>query len=254
MHISFAAVAASTVAVAMSANISFAQPIPYGNFNATHYMFTNVTENSTSPGHVGQVLFGVPTVTDDSMAFNPLNFSSQSTAGPGGFASDSVDGLLQFGIMANAGSFISQFNFNERGDYTLNGLPTALAQATVGCSLNIRVTQVNGIFITPIGFNSSLIFSPSGGIYNFPPSASAAPWTGSGLFDIDAFLFSRNIQGHATKIEISLDNVLTTFASNGSTARIVKKQAEGVTIDVTPAPGAAALLGLGGLLAARRRR
>jgi hypothetical protein len=242
------------IAVAACAGSSLAQPILYGNFNATHYIFQGVTENSTSPGHVGQTLFGAPTITDDSMAFNPLNFASQSTAGPGGFASDTVDGLLQFNICANQGSFVSMFNFNERGDYTLNGLPTAFASASVGCSVNIRVTQVNGVAISPVGFNSGLLFSPSSGNFVFPPTASASPWTGTGMFDIDGFLASLAVTGHATKVEISLDNVLNTIASNGATARIVKKQAEGVTINVLPAPGAAALLGLGGLVASRRRR
>ncbi len=247
-------IAIAVVMVAACAGTSLAQPIFYGNFAATNYVFQNVTENSTSPGHVGQTLFGAPTVIDNSIKFNPLNFASQSTAGNPGFASDTVDGLLQFNIQANPGSYISIFNFNERGDYTLNGLPTAFAQATVGCTVNVLVTQIDGSAITPVGFNSSLIFSPSAGVYNFPPTATAAPWTGTGSFNVEAFLASQNILGRATRVEISLDNVLTTIASNGATARIVKKQAEGVTIDVLPAPGAAALLGLGGLMAARRRR
>ncbi|HMN39562.1 MAG TPA: hypothetical protein PKE29_01870 [Phycisphaerales bacterium] len=246
-------IAVAVVTVAACAGLSHAT-VNYGDFNATHYVFQGVTENSTSPGHVGQVLFGAPTVSDDSLKFSPLNFASQSTAAPGGFATDTVDGLLQFNICANQGSFIGQFNFNERGDYTLNGLPTAFANATVGCAVNILVSEVNGVAISPVGFNGSLAFS-NGGNYVFPVNAgTAVTWTGTGSFNVDAFLASLSIPGHATKVEISIDNVLTTLASDGSTARIVKKQAEGVTIDVIPAPGAGTLLGLGGLLAARRRR
>jgi MYXO-CTERM domain-containing protein len=224
--------------------------INYGDFNANNYIYRQVTESSiTDP----VPLFNAPTVSGDTLKFNPT-FGSISSAGNPGFAQDTTDGQLNFGIDAKPGAFISQFSFNEAGDYSLVGLPTAFAQATVSCPVNVRVTEVNGVALgASILGQFSLTFT-GGGIYIFPPTNTGGLWSGSGSFDVAAFLAANGIQGVATKVEIAIDNKLTTLASNGATAQINKKLIDGVTIQVTPAPASLALLGLGGLVAARRRR
>lgn len=227
----------------------------YGNYTSPNYQFLGVQESSgTDPGP----LFGAPIASgavlpSNALTFSPTNFVSSATAGPGGFASDITDGQLNFTINALPGSFINQFIFAERGDYTLAGLPSASATATVGCLINVRVTEVNGSAIVPQAGQFNLLFT-NAGVFTFPPPVAAGSWSGIGAFDVDAFLASRGIMGMATRVEISLDNTLTTTAANGASATIEKKQIEGLSVTVIPAPGAAALLGLGGLLAARRRR
>ena len=64
------------------------------------------------------------------------------------------------------------------------------------------------------------------------------------------------IVGNAwTWIHLELTNTLTA-QSNAGTSSFVEKKVAGAGIQMTliPAPGAASLLGLGALLAARRRR
>lgn len=243
---------AGLAVIAVASSSALAQ-VNHGNFTSPNYMFLNVTESSgTDP----VPLFGAPVNTAGLLASNALTFSPsnfQSAASSGTFATDTTDGQLNFTVMALPGSFITDFIFNERGDYTLNGLPSAFAQATVGCSINIRVVEVNGAAITPVASQFNLVFN-NGGIYTFPPVATAAGWTGSGAFSVSGFLASLGITGNATKIEVALDNTLTTTVGGGASALIRKKQAEGVIIDIIPAPSSAALLGLGGLVAARRRR
>jgi hypothetical protein len=233
----------------LSASSAFAG-INYGDFNANNYIYRQVTESSlTDP----VPLFNAPSVSGDTLKFNPT-FGSLSSAGNPGFAQDTTDGQLNFGIDAKPGSFISQFTFSEAGDYTLTGLPTAFAQATVSCPVNIRITEVNGLALSSALTSQFSLAFTGGGIYTFPPTVTGGLWSGTGTFDVSAFLAANNVQGVATKVEIAIDNILTTLASDGAMAKINKKLVDGVTIQVVPAPGSLALLGLGGLLAVRRRR
>lgn len=94
-------------------------------------------------------------------------------------------------------------------------------------------------------------------------SGAAVSYFGAGGF-VDVYHFNYTVSSTATRqIHFELMNVQAqTFASlalaNGvwGPANPVNAQSGGVGIDVnvTPAPGAAALLGLGGFVAARRRR
>lgn len=243
---------AGLAVMAVASSSAWAQ-VNYGNFTSPNYVFQNVTESSgTDP----VPLFGAPVNSGGLLASNALTFSPsnfQSAASSATFATDTTDGQLNFTVRALPGSTITDFIFSERGDYTLSGLPTAFAQATVGCSINIRVVEVNGTAILPVASQFNLAFN-GGGIYTFPPSATAAGWNGTGAFNVSAFLASMGINGQATKIEVALDNTLTTTVGGGASALIRKKQAEGVIINIIPAPSSAALIGLGGLIAARRRR
>ncbi len=240
----------ATLAIVGVASSSALAGINYGDFNSTRYVYRQVTESSlTDP----VPLFNAPSVSGDTLKFNPT-FQSSASAGPGNFAVDQTDGQLNFGIDAKPGQFISQFSFTEAGDYSLIGLTGATAQATVACPVNVRITEVNGVALGATLLGQFNLTFTSGGIFNFPPTVSGGLWNGTGSFDVAAFLVANGIVGNATKVEIAIDNKLTTLAANGAQATINKKLIDGVTINVLPAPGSLALLGLAGLAAGRRRR
>jgi hypothetical protein len=75
---------------------SLSAPINYGNFMGNTVMYTQVTEDTNSPGD-SPPLFGAPTVSGNSLDFNPVGFDANSTGGSG---PDITDGQLLFGIMA----------------------------------------------------------------------------------------------------------------------------------------------------------
>lgn len=252
-------------ALALCSGLAAAAPalaqFNHGDIMATNYWFRQVTESSntdaadTAFANAG-TMFGAPAVSSNSILFTTPNFFAQATAGPGNFASDSTDGRLKFQIEAKPGSFVSSFSFAERGDFSFAGIAAYIGNLSVACDIQVRVLAINGAAITPVGDTFSLAFS-SGGVFNAPPVNQSGNWTGSGGINIDALLLMNQLDPRATLVEITLDNKLfaqTLGDTGGGTSRIVKKQGEGIVIDVVPAPGAAALLGLAGLIAGRRRR
>jgi hypothetical protein len=55
-------------------------------------------------------------------------------------------------------------------------------------------------------------------------------------------------------VRVVIDNQLVAVSEAGTVAFIKKKEIGGVAITVVPSPASLALVGLGGLVAARRRR
>ena len=233
----------------------------HGDIMANDYWFRQVTESSNTDAtdqafaNAGN-MFGAPSVTNNSILFSTPNFYAQATAGPSAFASDSTDGRLKFLIEAKPNAIVSSFSFAERGDYSFAGIASYLGNLTVSCDVQVRVLAINGVGIAPVGDTFSLSFT-SGGVFAAPPANQSGNWNGSGGINIDALLALNGHAPRATLVEITLDNKLfaqTLGQTGGGTSRIVKKQGEGIVINVIPAPGAAMLLGLGGLVAVRRRR
>lgn len=255
MHRSITA-ALAVAALSVSAT---AAEINYGNFMTPNYNWLQVTEGSQTDA---VPLFGAPLTSGDTLYFNPTsNFGA--TASNGG--ADTTDGKLNFTLMSKPGQVISSFAFNERGDYSLLGNFNNFAFASVGCTVNFRVLEINNVALAqPFAFQQTLFFAPAptnppnvnGAWYlpGFLNLANVVPWTGTLSVNIDAILIQAGLSPSATKIDIALDNQLNVATSDGNTASIFKKQAEGIAITVIPAPGAATLLGLSGLAAARRRR
>lgn len=237
------------------AGSALAAVVPYPNAGGATVDFTGIVESTTRNGSAGPsdpgALFGAPTVVGDSLRFNPLNFQSSSANG----AFDITDGQLVFTVASRPGNFISDLNFSERGDYTLAGLGNAATNATVSAAIFIRIEEINGVSVNAINLNGNMVFTPSGGSFELPGEAGTAViWQGAAAFDIDAYLAGLGISGRATKATVTLDNTLVTFSQSGTISFIKKKQAEGVTVTVLPTPGTAVLLGLSGLIAARRKR
>jgi hypothetical protein len=212
--------------------------INYGSHMGTHVTYVNVTEDSGSDEPLP--LFGAPTVTGDSIDFNPTGFDA--TAGPTG-TSDVTDSNLVFMVVAKVGSRIDSMNFNEIGDVTLAGnvLPGSMGTAAaVFASGVLDIHEVDFQGINHISVPFSLTFSPSGGTFFLGTDGGGGPifntqWSGSATLPVQSILIANGYgpaQG-ATKISIDLDNTLVAVSQQGTTAAISKKDVGGVGIDVT---------------------
>src|SRR3712207_3970736 len=110
-----AILAGGLLALALVAQPSFAAQIDYGTHMGSHVTYVNVTEDSGADEPLP--LFGAPTVTGNSMDFNPVGFDAASTDGGSDFTSSD----LVFMINAKSGSRISSVTVSEAGDVTLGG-------------------------------------------------------------------------------------------------------------------------------------
>jgi hypothetical protein len=225
----------SFVVCLLATRPSSAAQINYGTHSGTHVTYVNVTEDSGADEPLP--LFGAPTVTGNSMDFNPIGFDA-ATSTTGG--SDTTDSNLVFMVTAKSGSRISAINFGEAGNTTLTGNakkkkdnPAASAVFTDGV-LDIHEVDFAGINHISVPF--SLAFSPSGGTYFLGPDGGGSPiyhtaWTGSATLDIDAILIANGFtiapgtvdpDSGATKISIDLDDTLSAFSEPGASATINK--------------------------------
>lgn len=204
------------LAVAGSANAF----VPWSNPNGSGSFF------NWSNGGSDNGLFGSPTLVGDNFVFFPSNFRAQSPNG-----SPIVSDRLQFELEAFVGSEFSNITIQEIGDYgNLGGGGGNLVQANMALfttDLNqFRVVQDNQTFTAPAGLG------------NWNLSASTA--------------LDGSVQKW-TKIRVVLNNNLIAISGANGVTFIEKKVTGGIIIRV-PTPGSLALLGIGGLVAVRRRR
>lgn len=125
---------------------------------------------------------------------------------------------------------------------SLNGLPPGIPwEALAGMSIFTRGTGIGTFDTEMLALNLSGGTMPPGVMIRESPTLQSLGHTtlapiGGGLFHIDSFF--------DVFTELSVDGGQSWTPSSSGPARL----------NITPAPGAAALLGLGGLVAARRRR
>src|SRR5688572_13579793 len=85
---------ATRIAIALVAIIvapaAHAAEFGHGSFGGTDYTFVNVTESSTEPG----AIYRAPTVSGNSLDFNPLGYTATASNG----AVDGTSGNLTLGI------------------------------------------------------------------------------------------------------------------------------------------------------------
>jgi hypothetical protein len=264
---------------------SFGAQINYGSHMGDHVTYVNVTEDSGDDEPLP--LFGAPTVTGDSIDFNPVGFDAASSDG----GSDITDSNLVFMVTAKSGSRLSNIVFSEAGDTTLAGNVTPGSMSTATAVFATGVLDIQEVDLTvgdghnPIGINHisvpfQLTFTPSGGTYFLGTDGGGGPvfhtaWSGTVTLDIDAILVANGYilppgpvdpEGGATKVSIDLDNTLVAVSQDGTSAVIAKKDFGGITIRTNvrtepggdpeiPEPTALVLVGLGllGLVSQRRR-
>jgi hypothetical protein len=289
----FSSRASLTLAVSLAACLilliigqsSIGAQINYGTHMGTHVTYVNVTEDSGDDNPLP--LFGAPTVTGNSIDFNPVGFDAASSDG----GSEITDSNLVFMVTSKSGSRIRSLTFSEAGDTTLAGnvpvgsMGTATAVFATGV-LDIQEVDVDGDNVfDPVGINHisvpfSMTFTPSGGTYFLGTDGGGgpvfhSPWSGSATLDVEGILIANGFmlppgpadpEAGATKISIDLDNTLVAVSQDGTSAVIAKKDFGGITIRTNvrtepggepeiPEPAAFVLAGLGlfGLAVNRRR-
>lgn len=223
----------------------------HGDFAGVTVMYRQVTEDSaTDPGP----LFGAPTVAGDSLDFNPTGFVSSSSAG----SIDSTIGVLDFTIEAMFANVISDIQFREAGDYTIFGAGDNGTSATVSAAVFINIVEVDGLSVTPINFNTNMVFTPSAGDYKLADDGAGFGVIWEGVLDIDVnqVLIDAGVSFNfgATEVKVILNNILATTSQAGSSSEIQKKDFQGLGVTAIPEPASLALLGMGAALIATRRR
>jgi len=241
----FVMLAASTAAQAA--------PINYGDFDGATVMYLDVTEDANSAGD-DPPLFGAPTISGDSLDFDPVGFSA-SAAGAAG--NDITDGNLQFDIVAKPGKYLTNVQFSEAGDTTLAGFGTDATFTSVTAMLFLDIEEVDGVPLnSPINVIASMVFTPSSGDYGLGTDGGGGPifssaWSGSVTVDLLQTLTDNNVPfvNGATKVSFNLDNTLTALSEAGTSALIAKKDLDGLTVTANvPEPSTVALAILGVLV------
>ncbi|MAT69284.1 MAG: hypothetical protein CMJ58_07130 [Planctomycetaceae bacterium] len=232
---------AGAVSSASAASISYPDLGPV----APGVTFVDIAESS---GTDAVPLYGAPSALGTGLAFSPTPaFASSSTGG----SADLTDGQLNYTMIAGTGSGgIPLITYNESGVYTLSGVGAG-TQASVGAVLRATVTEVNGTSVSPI----ALAIAQQSLIFSLPADVGSAAWSLGLSVDV-----ASELAGHgygsgdvATRIDVTIDNVLGTTSTVDSTASISKTN---LTVLTTPEP-ASILLGVfaaGGLALCRVRR
>lgn len=255
----FKSVSFATVAFGFLVAGAHASTINYGDFAGTTVTYEQVTETALSPGDTVP-LFGAPTISGDTLDFNPDNFVA-SASGAGG--TDQTDGKLDFGINAISGSYIPEITLSEAGDYTLGGFAND-AFASVTATIFVDVFEVDGAPIDTISGIFSMTFTPSDGDFQLSspidnPGGSpgiGGSWSGSVSANINQILIDNSVGyvNGATKVGVVVDNTLLALSQEGTTAEIRKKDFKGFSITVIPEPATSGMMVLisGGIFFTRR--
>ncbi len=219
----------------------------YGDFVGSTVTFEDVQDQNG--------LYGAPTVSGDSLDFSPNTFEADCSMDPGCPPNPTlVDDTLTITIQAHSGSFIDDILLQEAGDTTLVSFLDAFAATTVTATVFIDIFEINGLSVNNINAQAQMVFTNNGEFETTDEGTGTHIWTGSLLIDLDQVIADYGGNGQATRVQLNINNTLVAFAASGASARIEKKDIDGLAITVIPKPGTALLMGLGlaGLASVRR--
>lgn len=228
---------------------STAQAVLYGDFNGSTVDFLAVQDQNG--------LFGAPTVSGDSLDFSPNTFEAICPGAPSCPPDPAlVDDTLTITIQANSGSYIDDVLLTEAGDTVLSSFLNAFAATQVSATVFVDIFEIDGVSVNNINGNAQMVFTNGGQYTTTNGYLGTNVWTGTLLIDLDAIIAANQATGRATRVQLNLNNTLIAFAASGASARIEKKDIDGLAITIVPEPGTALLMGLGlaGLASVRRTR
>ncbi len=222
---------------------SRAASINYGNFTGTTTIYEGVTESSSTDP---VPLFGAPTISGDTLDFNPVGFSASSSNGT---TADITDGQLLFGAKAKPGLGLGSVVISERGDTSMAGFGTDATFTSVSLHGVLNISEVGGVGINtasiPIAFTS---IGPSGGTYGLATDFGGGPggtiaWNGSADIDLTpanplvaAIYAAQNLDVKlpVTKVSVNFDNTLIALSQAGTSSLIAKKDQLIITFHTPP--------------------
>ncbi len=228
---------ALTLALIATSTSAWASAVSYGDVAADDVTYVNIKENSgTDPEDLP--LYGDPSAAGNSLVFSPSNYVASAEPSEGEFDTDNTSATLTMQVVSNSDLPLASINIMEFGDTFLAGLGEAQALTAVAGGLFVSYDDGNGLQTLPVGELSDVSFS-------LPDDSGLSEWTAS----VEINLAELNV----TEVFVSFDNLVTAIAEEGATAFIEKKVFK-ITTTVVPEPASVALIGLGALLIAGRRR
>jgi hypothetical protein len=182
-------------------------------------------------------LFGQPTVSGDTLYFTPTDFKAQSANGSGYTV---ASGTVNIVVTAHSGQSFGNVSLAERGDYLL-----------LGSGSSVDVTGQVRAFDTSMPLNDlTASVTPTS-----PLTMTGTPaqnWNANASLNVASW-------SSATKLNITLENLLLASTSSPNSLAFVEKKFAGLTI-TTAVPEAQtssmllAGLGLTAFIVARRRK
>lgn len=237
--------ALAAVVICAAGAAANASILPHGNFTAADLNYLGVTESSgTDP----VPLFDTPHVVTNSLDFDPKGFVSYASNG----TADVTDGQLNFDIVAHAGKAITGVNISEGGDYSLVGVGTTTSVSASVIAF-VKITEINYV---PLAANQIISIPASSASFtdSLPGPMTSVPWSlGLGV-NVAGFLGANQV---ATRVQVVLNNTLTTTSEASTLAFIAKKDfiIDTQTGDTNvPEPAALGILAVAGLAMLRQRR
>jgi hypothetical protein len=245
------------LAVAICSSPLLAASINYGDLVGNTVTYIDVTEASaTDP----LPLYGAPTVSGDSLDFNPLLFGASSLNGVPPI--DLTDGQLVFSLQAKPNNAMANIRFDEGGVFAVVGIGNNLTYTDVTAHGNLDIVQIDGVGVNTIKIPIDLVFSHRpDGTWELGTDGvqTTTGWTGTHFINLNSELTSRGISftRGVTRIKVDLNNTMIAQSVQGTIAFIDKKDF-GVHIRVNIPEPTSICLGFFAMVAAtllaRRRR
>jgi hypothetical protein len=243
-----------------------AVPVFYPDQIGDTVSYTSISEETLTAGDPDE-LFGTPTISGNTLNFDPISFSSFSSSSQLGDPDDATSGQLNFDVEAFAGKTIETIELVESGEINLIdffGTGSADTFATVEGDVILTIFEVDGSALgLPLVINSVMTFGPSAGDWDLDTDGVvAADWTGGKVLDIQQALVDNLIAFNdgATKVSLQIVNTLTAGSEPGTSSFITKKDfhsfsitAMGRPVPDTASTGLLLILACTSLLGARNK-
>jgi hypothetical protein len=243
--------------LAVSLPTARAAMIDYGSTNdfsgGGKVAYLDITESSDISA---LPLYGTPQVSVNTLDFDPDSFGGTAIGG----ASNTVNGMISFGVQPQAGYYLDTVALQEFGDYTMVGAGTTQTVLQLSAPVTVTITEVDNAPITPVVITTALTLAPSAsGHYDLTNDSGVnVPWQGDLLIDLDVELDIAGVSYTfgATSVEISIDNTMGLQSETASSvsARLGDTAAVATVSIPEPTTLVLALAGACGLALARRRR